>query len=249
MRDLRAVSPGRAHAYLTADLSLLGETARLGDDVAARTGRVDSVVLCAGVFAGAAEWTDEGMERTFSLNYLSRFLLVDRLLPLMLPAGRVVLVANAGRYRDTLDLEAIRLGRAHPRRHLASASQFANDLFAVELGQRLHGSGVEVSCVFPGVVRTDVFRNARGVPRALRRVALGVQRIVGADAEVAAETPAVLAQDPAAAGMNGGFFGPGLRPIRVPDRALDPERRDALWRASAELVAPWTIRPTVETDR
>ena len=248
--DLARLHPHQQHTYFPADLSLLADTARLADAVAARTDRLDSVVLSAGVFAGAAEWTSEGLERSFVLNYLSRFLLIDRLLPLLEAAQRprLVLVASAGKYRDTLDLDAIGPGRAHPRRHLSGASQFANDMLAVELGHRLHDTGIEVACVYPGVVRTEVFRNARGVPRPLRLLASMVQRVVGSDPDAAADTPAFLAQDPTAREVNGRFYGPGRRQLKVPARAASPERRTALWEAGEGVIAQWMARPPGEAE-
>ena len=245
VRGLASAGPRDDHTYLPADLSLLAETATLADAVAESAPRLDSVVLCAGVFAGAPEWTSEGLERSFVLNYLSRFLLIERMLPLLeaAPRPRLVLVANAGKYRDTLDLDAIGPGGAHPRRHLAAASQFANDLLAVELSHRLSETRIEVACVFPGIVRTDVFRNARGVPRPIRRLALMVQRVVGSDPDAAADTPTFLAQDPTADWVNGRFYGPRRRELKVPPRASRPERRAALWQASEQVVAPWATRP------
>src|SRR5689334_1404703 len=94
----RALTIGRG-GLIRADLSLLGETARAAAAVAGRGEPLDAIVCCAGVFALRAEPTPEGLERAFVLNYLSRFVLVRRLLPLLAPGGRVVLVANAGRYR------------------------------------------------------------------------------------------------------------------------------------------------------
>ena len=241
VQALTALNPAQPHTHLAADLSLMGDTARLSDQVLQRAGSLDSLVLCAGVFAGRPEWTSEGLERTFALNYLSRFLLATRLLPLLTaaPAGRVVFVANAGQYGDTLDFDAIRTGRTPPRRHLSAASQFANDLLAVELASRLVDSNVEVSCVFPGVVLTEVFRNARGVPAPLRWVARGVQQLVGRSPEEAAETPFRLAHEPTASGSTGRFFGPGHVSVPVPDRAADPQRRRELWEVSQELLRPW----------
>jgi len=246
--DLPRPHPYQLHTYLPADLSLLADTVRFADAVAAHTERLDSVVLCAGVFAGSPEWTSEGLERSFVLNYLSRFLVIQRLLPLLGAAQRprLVLVASAGKYRDTLDLDAIGPGQAQRRRHLAGASQFANDLLAVELSHRLRETGIEVACVYPGVVRTEVFRNARGVPRPLQALAMMVQRIVGTAPDAAADTPAFLAQDPAARGINGHFYGPGRRQLEVPPRAAQPERRTALWQASERLVEQWLAGPPGE---
>ena len=117
-------------------------TAELADEVARHTDRVDALVCCAGIFALRPEWTDEGLERTFALNYLSRFLLVRRLEPLLTasPSARVVLVANAGAYRDRLDLDDPHYRRGRPGMRVASRTQFANDLLAVELAERYRGS-------------------------------------------------------------------------------------------------------------
>jgi NAD(P)-dependent dehydrogenase (short-subunit alcohol dehydrogenase family) len=225
-----------------ADLSLLRETARATDDITGHTDRLDAVVLCAGVLSTVAEWTDEEMERTLVLNYLSRHLLVRRLLPLLADSasGRVVLVANAGRYRDTLDLDDLHLRRGGRGLRVAGRTQFANDLLAVELAEHARGTRIDVTCVYPGLVATDVLRNARGLSRPVRSAATALQRLIAASPAEAARTPVYLAHDPAATGINGGFFGPGQRRRRIPNRVLlRPERRAALWAVGEELVRPW----------
>jgi NAD(P)-dependent dehydrogenase (short-subunit alcohol dehydrogenase family) len=232
---------GAGHALIQADLSLLHETARAAGDLTGHTGRLDAVVLCAGVLSTVPEWTDEDLERTFVLNYLSRYLLLRLLLPLLAqaPSGRVVLVANAGRYRDTLDLDDLQLRRSRRGLRVAGRTQFANDLLAVELAERLRDSRIEVTCVFPGLVDTDVFGNARGLPRPVRATAAAMQRLIGASPAAAAQTPVFLADDPAATGVGGTFYGPHRRPRPVPERVRRPERRTALWAASEELARPW----------
>ena len=238
---LDEAGPGAGHALVRADLALLRETARAADDIAGQADRLDAVVLCAGVLSTVAEWTDEDLERSFALNYLSRYLFLRRLLPLLrrAPAGRVVLVGNAGKYRDTLDLDDLQLRRGGRGLRVAGRTQFANDLLAVELAERVRGSGIEVTCVFPGLVATDVFRNARGVPRPVRAAAIAIQRLIAASPAAAASTPVFLAGDPEATGVGGAFFGPGRRRLRIPGRVLRPDRRAALWAASEELVRPW----------
>jgi NAD(P)-dependent dehydrogenase (short-subunit alcohol dehydrogenase family) len=248
-----------ATASVPADLALLRETDRAAAEVLRRTDRLDALVLCAGVFALRAEWTGEELERSFALNYLSRFLLVQRLLPLLVaaPAGRIVLVANAGKYPDTLDLDDLQMRRGGGRGlRVAGRTQFANDLLAVSLAERLGDTRVRVSCVYPGPVATDVFRNARGVPGPLRSLAVVAQRVIGADPAAAARTPVFLADDPAA---DGGFYGPGMRRLPIPERVLDPGRRAALWAASERILAdrdlfddgvnmrPWTSEPRTRT--
>jgi NAD(P)-dependent dehydrogenase (short-subunit alcohol dehydrogenase family) len=126
---------------------------------------------------------------------------------------------------------------------VAGRTQFANDLLAVELAERVRGSGIEVTCVYPGLVATDVFRNARGLPRPVHAAAVAVHRLVAAAPATAALTPVFLAHDPGATGVAGAFFGPGRRRRRISERVRRPDRRAALWAASEELVRPWLPDP------
>ncbi|HET9143222.1 SDR family NAD(P)-dependent oxidoreductase [Actinophytocola sp.] len=241
LAELDDAGPGAAHALIRADLSLLSDTARAAEETTRHTDRLDAVVLCAGVLSTVAEWTGEDLERTFVLNYLSRYLLLRLLLPPLAkaPSGRVVLVANAGKYRDTVDLDDLQLRRGARGLWVAGRTQFANDLLAVELAERVRGSRIEVTCVYPGLVATDVFANARGLPRPVRAAATALQRLVAASPAAAAQTPAFLAHDAAATGVGGSFFGPRQRRRRIPKRVRRPDRRAALWAASEDLVRLW----------
>jgi len=252
-RGHQVLTIGRsAGASVPADLALLHDTDRAAAEVLRRTDRLDAMVLCAGVFALRAEWTAEHLERSLVLSYLSRFLLIRRLLPRLASDGRIVLVANAGRYPDTLDLDDLQMrrGRGWGLR-VAWRTQFANDLLAVSLAERLRDTPIQVSCVYPGLVATGVFRNARGVPGPLRALADRVNRMVGADPAVAARTPVALADDP---GATGGFYGPGVRRLPIPDRVADPDRRAAVWAASERVLVdsgvnmpPWTSERRTRT--
>ncbi|HEY3499741.1 MAG TPA: SDR family NAD(P)-dependent oxidoreductase [Polyangiaceae bacterium] len=237
LAELRAVSSGVEHMFVRADLSLLSETARVAEEIERRASRLDALVACAGILSTIPEWTAEGLERNLVLNYLTRYLLARRLLPKLLagPSGRIVLVSNAGRYEDTLDFDDLQHRSGKSGLAVAGRTQFANDLFAVELAERLRGTPLEVTCVFPGVTRTRVFENARGLPWFLRVLA-PLFRMFAHSAETAAITPVFLARDAAAAGTSGRFFGPHRKEIRVPERASSVERRRLLWDASELLV-------------
>ena len=150
-----------------------------------------------------------------------------------------MLVANAGQYGDSLDLDDLQHRRGKPGIKVAGRTQFANDLLAVELADRLRGTRVEVTCVFPGVVDTNVFRNSRGLPRVALALAPAISRLMALSPEEAARTPVFLAQDARAGGAGGSFYGPKLKERPVPERARRPERRGALWAASEELVRPY----------
>jgi NAD(P)-dependent dehydrogenase (short-subunit alcohol dehydrogenase family) len=238
LSELSRVGPSAPHAFLPADLSLLSETARVCRQVADLTSQLDALVLCAGILSTVPEWTAENLERNFVLNYLTRFLTARQLLPLLCdaPAGRIVLVANAGKYPDTLDFDDLQHRRGKAGLAVSGRTQFANDLLAVELAEQLRATRIEVSCVFPGVTRSSCFANARGLPWLLRWLAPLAVRLLGQSTAKAAQTPVALARETNGGGSSGRFFGPGLKPIDVPERALNAKRRTALWQASEALV-------------
>lgn len=216
---LREAQPGLGHVFLPADLSLLSETARVAEEMARHTDRLDAAVFCAGILSTVPEWTTEGLERNFVPNNLTRYLLARRLLPRLMeaPSGRLVLVSNAGMYKDSLNFDDLQHRHGKPGLQIAGRTQFANDLLATELTEQLRGTRVEVTCVFPGVTDTAVFRNARGPPWIMR----------------------VLAPDAAAIGTGGRFYGPKLKQLVVPARAQRRDRCSGLWAASDELVRPY----------
>jgi NAD(P)-dependent dehydrogenase (short-subunit alcohol dehydrogenase family) len=246
LAELESAAPGVEHRFIRADLSLLTETARVAAEVRALTSRLDAAVFCAGILSTIPEWTRESLERNFVLNYLSRFLLACRLLPQLraAPSGRLVLVSNAGKYDDTLDFDDLQHRRGKRGLSVSGRTQFANDLLAIELAERLQNTRIQVSCVFPGVTRSACFRNARGLPWLVRLLSPLLLRLFARSPQSAAATPVFLARDPAAARVSGRFYGPNRTPIEVPARARNLQRRAALWSASVELVRPFDPEAT-----
>jgi NAD(P)-dependent dehydrogenase (short-subunit alcohol dehydrogenase family) len=238
---LQEARPGVDHVFLPADLSLLSETARVAEEVVRYTNRLDAAVFCAGLLSTVPEWTAEGLERNFVLSYLSRYLLARRLLPMLTqaPSGRLVLVANAGVYQDTLDFDDLQYRQGKPGMRVSARTQFANDLLAIELADRLRGTRVEVTCVFPGVTDTAFLRNARGLPWIMRVMAPVLLRLMAHSPEVAAQTPVFLAQSDQATDVSGRFYGPRLKQRPVPAHVQRSERRSNLWAASEDLVRPY----------
>src|SRR5262245_31559188 len=99
--ELRVAAGHDRVYFLQADLSLMRETDRLADEVIARLSKLKTLVLCAGVLRGRRIETPEGVESNFAINYLSRFALTGRLLPLLQAAGapgaaaRIVVIGGA----------------------------------------------------------------------------------------------------------------------------------------------------------
>src|SRR6266481_3396727 len=87
-REMRETTDNTDVQFLQADLSLVREANRLPDEIAGRWSALHYLVHSAGVVRGRRELTAEGIESNFAINYLSRFALTGRLLPLLETAGQ-----------------------------------------------------------------------------------------------------------------------------------------------------------------
>jgi len=139
-------------------------------------------------------------------------------------------------YPDTLNFDDLQHRHGKAGLAVSGRTQFANDLLAVELAERLRTTRIEVSCVFPGVTRSSCFAKARGLPWLLHLLVRLLVTLLGQSTARAALTPVALAREPSWRGTSGRFFGPGLKPIEVPERARSAERRSLLWHESEALV-------------
>ncbi|KAI8894026.1 hypothetical protein BC833DRAFT_568699 [Globomyces pollinis-pini] len=130
---------------------------------------LDGLVLCAGgLNYGARRVTEEGFEMTFAQNYLSRFALIQGLLPLLSKnGGRVVncLGANQGSqiYLDDFQLEK----PSYLPFFIRAADQYGamTDAVTKELA-KLHGKDINGPMffhLFPGIVNTQSATN-QGFP-------------------------------------------------------------------------------------
>ena len=69
--------------FLAADLSLMRQVDRLANEVMRRVPSLRYLVHSAGIVRGRHTRTAEGVETNFAVNYLGRFALTKRLLPLL----------------------------------------------------------------------------------------------------------------------------------------------------------------------
>ena len=101
-------------------------------------------------------------------------------------------------------------------------------MFTFELARRGKRWDVRANAFHPGLVRSELMREAPDVIRfATRLVSRGPER--------AAADLADLALSPAHAGTSGWFF-KGSRRIDPPKSSLDEAQQAALWKRSTDLV-------------
>ncbi len=166
-RELRASSGNRNVEFVQADLSLVREARRLGDEVAKRWPALHYLVHSAGIVRGRRVVTAEGFESNFATNYLSRFALTGRLLSALQAAGqpgksaRIVVVSHPG-FNGTIHYDDVNLTTNFSTIRAFKQFHYANDVFVAELARRQIVPGehpsVTISCLHPGPTKTNIDR-------------------------------------------------------------------------------------------
>jgi short-subunit dehydrogenase len=152
LKALAAELPG-AHPVLTCDVSLPASIADAIERFADDEGAIDLLVANAGIahYEPIAEQSLEHIENMTAVNWLGTVHTVQAALPQMLERGRghiVVMSSGAGL-------------RAFPGAAAYSATKAAQRMFAEALRHELAGSGVSVTTVYPGEIRTSLHDHER----------------------------------------------------------------------------------------
>ncbi len=232
--------------YVQADFSLMSEIRQLAEEFRGNYDRLDALVHTAGILPYEREMTEEGIERSFAINYLSRFLLTNLLVDMLEDGGPtgVVNVAAAGANSvELLDLDDLSSERFftdpeegdHMTRgqNALDQAQVANDIFGLELADRVEGTGVSSTVIHPGAVDTDIRMKADDGWRQVDEMLRSEMDVV--PPELVAETVVPLATVTNPSEINGKFFQTGRQVVEFQDGVRDPELRQDLWEKSAEL--------------
>lgn len=226
--------------FIPADLSLMDEVRRLAGEFRDGHGRLDVLVQGADALLTKRIDTAEGIELSFATNYLSRFLLTNLLLDLMVESApaRIVHIGAPGppgwfKTDNVLPPPGVGGFRAH------RFGQRANDTFAVELSSRLRETGVTINVIKPVWVDTDIRRNMDLGPAMKRMVKVAeiVSRSRTSTPEEFARRVIYLATSPELTGTSGVLFNSKVEPVRVGPEVCDAKARRRLWETSAQLTS------------
>lgn len=125
---------------------------------------LDVLINNAGVLPLEQQYTQEGFEMQFGVNYLGHLLLTHLLLPVLAkaPKARIIHVSSLGHFAGGINFDTFR-GRKYYLMGLSSYAQskLANVLFSHELSRRLP-KRITSNAVHPGFVDSDFFRNIPG---------------------------------------------------------------------------------------
>jgi NAD(P)-dependent dehydrogenase (short-subunit alcohol dehydrogenase family) len=237
---IRRQTGARVEAVV-ADLASQAQVRRMAAEVAGRFARLDVLVNNAGTYLFDRTLTEDGLEKTFAVNYLSHFLLTNLLLDLLAasPSSRVVCVSSAAHLNGRIDFDNLQGERCYERLDAYARSKLAILMFTYELARRRREARPTANALHPGGVATGL-GNENGFVRGWLRVRVRnlVERSM-ITPEEGARTSVYLASSPDVERITGHYFDRG-RDVRSSPASYDEAVGRKLWEVSEELTRPRT---------
>ena len=141
------------------NLASLASVAEFANILLEESYPITLLMNCAGTMETGLHITEDGLERTVSVNYVGPYLLTRKLLPLMHAGSRVVNMVSCTYAIGHLDFpDFFTRGRRGGfwRIPIYSNTKLALTLFTIDLAERVRDRGIVVNAADPGIVSTDI---------------------------------------------------------------------------------------------
>lgn len=229
-------SGNEAVELLIADLASQEAIRQLVRDFAATHDQLHVLVNNAGVYLTKRRVSGDGMEMTFAVNYLARFLLANLLLDTLKRSApaRIVDVAGAYHKKGTIAFDDLQGEKSYDGARANAQSKLANVLFTYELARRLQDTGVTANCLHPGAVGTGLVEKDPNYPSLLRFV-YRLSKPFMKSPEKGAATSIYLASSPEVDGVTGKYF-VAKKQATSSEESHDAELARRLWDVSLKLT-------------
>lgn len=219
------------------DLASLASVAAFADELLKRGDSLALLMNNAGTMETERRLTEDGLERTVSVNYVAPYLLTRKLLPLMGEGSRVVNMVSCTYAIGRLHFPDFFLrGRRGGfwRIPVYSNTKLALTLFTLDLARRVKEKGIVVNAADPGIVSTNIismhmwfdpltdifFRPFIRTPR--RGAATAIRLLLDEDGV-----------------KRTGTLYAGCRPQALSEKYTRHAQMEELWRETEKIVEKW----------
>ena len=227
------------------ELSNFDSIIECADTIAELNLPIDILVCNAGINTFSDLELVNGVERTFVVNHLGHFVLVNQLMPFIKKSeeSRVVHVSSRSAYMQApktgIDFDNLKGEGAFDYWEAYGRSKLANALFSLELSSRLKGSSVTSNALHPGLVQTNIARNA---PVVLRTAFDWFGGLISKTPEEGAATQVYVATNPNINGVSGAFFEDcNAVTVSGDHHIFNKSMAERLWSVSEEMADGYLI--------
>lgn len=219
------------------DLASLASVAAFADELLKRGDSLALLMNNAGTMETERRLTEDGLERTVSVNYVAPYLLTRKLLPLIGEGSRIVNMVSCTYVIGRIEFPDFFLrGRmgAFWRIPIYSNTKLALTLFTLNLANRVKEQGIIVNAADPGIVSTNIITMQMWfdpLTDLLFRLFIRTPR-------QGAETAINLLLDEDA-GKRTGTLNAGCRPKFLSEKYIRHAQMEELWDETEKIVKKW----------
>lgn len=237
LAEIKAASGRDDHRYVLADFGSF-ESIRSGAEEILRWGdKIDVLQNNVGMAGSVRRETKDGFEENFAVNHLAPFLLTGLLLPLLKNEGsRIVNVgSHAYSFVDGMNFDDLQSESAFKPLRVYAHSKLANNLFTIELAERLKPHGVTCNILHPGTVKTTLGQQDKGLVASIMRFTTRYVPILFKTPDQGAATSNFLSESDEVANVTGKYF-VDSKQVQPKPWAEDMEAAKRLWALSEEMT-------------
>lgn len=195
----------------------------------ARFNRLDVLINNAGVFLRKREETEDGVEKTFAINYLSHFLLTHLLLDTLKASAPSRIINVASKHSGIkINFDDLMTENKYSFLKAVGPTKLALIMFTRELAKQLEGTGVTVNALHPGLAKSNLLNDMSGFVKFAFNLAMTTP-------EKCAETSIYLATSTEVEGVNGKYF-EKKKEIKPGSNATNEENNHRLWGVSMRMA-------------
>ena len=219
-------------SFIQCDLSSISEIKSLAGKL--KKFKIDILINNAGALFFSRKESVDKIEKTFSLNHLSYFILTNLLLKykVIKNGGRIVNVASGAHRGVKIDFNNLEMTTNYNGWVSYKKSKLCNILFTKKLSELTKESKITVNCLHPGFVKTQFGKNNSGLSSLAIKFLMNFFAI---SVEEGAETIVFLATDKSIKNITGKYFYQSK--IKEPSIFAQSQKdADLLWDISLRIV-------------
>ena len=226
--ELNTVNNSRCK-YIELDLSNLKKVKAFADRFKSEVSQLDILLNVAGVMVPKRQETEEGLEKTFAIGYLSAFLLSRELLPILskVPHSRIINVSGMPSkvLKPILNFDNLNFMTNYSGMSVAVDTVHAKTVMTEILAEQLKSKNIDVNSFHPGTVKSDLARDLPFLFKLFFKVALIFM-------SKKSESGVFLSTSNDVKGITGQFF---IKKKATPLN-FDKKYKDQLWSSTESIV-------------
>lgn len=230
--------------FMKLDLASFKSTLQFCEDFK-NSGRQLHVLFCnAGLGMMPYTKTEDGLEQVMQANYLSHFIIMAKLLPIMKRSGpdcRIVSTSSLAEGSATFDIET--MNYTGPPNKFATYNYYGRSklyqiMQTAYMARKLKGSNITINCIDPGVVRSSFVDNNSELQFRLAVFCVKTLHISNSPLK-GASSGIDLTVNPKHAGVSGHYWRDCR--IKTPSNpaAMDEQKQELLWKETIKFIGQY----------